>query len=1328
MGCSASFSLNVPAVNEDQSYRLLYQSKTVVALLTVDTPESSSSTPVKLLLFPDYLAWLPLQGKGAEVCVKAVVHGICHDAKPKGFDLFKVDFSFSDSANTVEIREQKSLVKLIFSSLLEGKNDFEAFKQALCEQQSNSVLTPLHHMAGGRLFIEKIERYLKTARLIENRVFRSFFMKASIEVGSCEETIYLFLCKAVFNLIPYDQLVNSYVVKIASIVALVLEKFCQDPFIAVILATVPLSDSIFQGKDFTLHDAIEIICKATGSEASEQQSPDEFLVTKHFILRLYGWESAALQGKGIDDVRVIEWLQGLLPLFSIKHDELGLHHLSFPSLINSSCLPIATSSHFQALFSNCSSLFLVRAYAAQFAKKGAGEELSKAMTVLERSHFQYFSKDDFNFPAAVPSLLEVIFEQNMLVHISKVTRIMLEVSAFSDTNVQELLRLRDAENDNIRAIAKLVRYLLYDDTQYHPRENMIRAYPKFLLIAGDAVRQRVPHHLNKDIDESLSDILRHLISFEGVIMTNGCGWRNVPLLSDEEHRSVLDYLREKDALVVFGKVFGSYLNSYMSHSFMNTSPSDVSKSFINNAVFGFLVWSIKTAPAIGDNFMLSALCKRLDTVAFFSAIFGADQLARTAFSHWYARLYDFSDAILQAMITGLLLTRYEHFQQSVRDAFSFKARNLDVDQFLSIIRVALKIASYDNMKGPIERIDKAVALNCEKLLILQMISNEVLSDRRSEDSFLSEDGFTPVITLDGVSACCEAACQALRVFSRDARQQGAHRLREVFPRFLQENPPDAWLAFFKSSIGIAVFLKYIDQEDLENAYSAFNHDNSATRDSVAVLSILTEVEKIYAEPFFHPQTMAIAEEGAINRVIAGLLDASRREFSRRERAVALEISARWIEKSREMFTVGMPPRNAQFITFFFVAQWLKQRQPISALLAQVGTGEGKSLIIAMISIYIVRVLNKKVHIMVNNQGLLNRDFATFADFYSRFGITVSKGKFGSAQVVYCMRSQLEQFYRDHFFAGCTTPFRDTFLVVDEVDALIIDDDSSNSYVKVDKDYGLLVKDYFDQIKKNPDLSSYGDNPTICWKKCKKAYSTARSKTLEAGLPNGYSVNSTGEYRMNDEYGRIQENTYALWLEYLNYIKNEGSDYVPKYKTVYYVQSLLQMVREYECIVGLSGVLGSDQEREHLARTYNTTCVHTPAFLDTCKNVKKEKAKLINDTVFVFPTDDQQMQEAATKAEALAAAVPVLIICKSMAFAVALYKFLNVSDETAKQLLLENDPKDCTHMPWDQIVELATTPRDRGGVGYRITITDYWGGRGFDYRISDPDVSMSTVLP
>ena len=94
------------------------------------------------------------------------------------------------------------------------------------------------------------------------------------------------------------------------------------------------------------------------------------------------------------------------------------------------------------------------------------------------------------------------------------------------------------------------------------------------------------------------------------------------------------------------------------------------------------------------------------------------------------------------------------------------------------------------------------------------------------------------------------------------------------------------------------------------------------------------------------------------------------------------------------------------------AQFYEQREAcaargVRAAILQMGTGEGKSIVIAMMAIYTVthlrtntdpkpkpkpkpepnrnpdqvKHLGKRVHVLENNEGLLERDFASYAPFY-----------------------------------------------------------------------------------------------------------------------------------------------------------------------------------------------------------------------------------------------------------------------------------------------------------------------------------------------------------
>ena len=63
---------------------------------------------------------------------------------------------------------------------------------------------------------------------------------------------------------------------------------------------------------------------------------------------------------------------------------------------------------------------------------------------------------------------------------------------------------------------------------------------------------------------------------------------------------------------------------------------------------------------------------------------------------------------------------------------------------------------------------------------------------------------------------------------------------------------------------------------------------------------------------------------------------------------------------------------------------------LRTLVARVGTGEGKSLIIAMLAVYLAKFKRQKVHILVNNEGLRARDYNSMKDFYGAFDLTCAK--------------------------------------------------------------------------------------------------------------------------------------------------------------------------------------------------------------------------------------------------------------------------------------------------------------------------------------------------
>jgi len=142
--------------------------------------------------------------------------------------------------------------------------------------------------------------------------------------------------------------------------------------------------------------------------------------------------------------------------------------------------------------------------------------------------------------------------------------------------------------------------------------------------------------------------------------------------------------------------------------------------------------------------------------------------------------------------------------------------------------------------------------------------------------------------------------------------------------------------------------------------------------------------------------VSLIDDAAVNTLLADII--ARNDKQPPETKVIVQICVEWIRNRKKLIGVCMPVKNTQLITTHMITQWLNDRLKSKggtqkAILAQVGTGEGKSVIIAIISIYIVKVLKKSVHIMVNNIGLLERDYASFKQFYANFEITSSNNVF-----------------------------------------------------------------------------------------------------------------------------------------------------------------------------------------------------------------------------------------------------------------------------------------------------------------------------------------------
>merc|ERR1719458_248232 len=85
-----------------------------------------------------------------------------------------------------------------------------------------------------------------------------------------------------------------------------------------------------------------------------------------------------------------------------------------------------------------------------------------------------------------------------------------------------------------------------------------------------------------------------------------------------------------------------------------------------------------------------------------------------------------------------------------------------------------------------------------------------------------------------------------------------------------------------------------------------------------------------------------------------------------------EIFYQWALAMKSTFNLMVLPHHTQVICLLIFRRFLEMDSQHHALIAQVGTGEGKSMIIAALAVYIVVVLGKKVHVVVDDETLLER--------------------------------------------------------------------------------------------------------------------------------------------------------------------------------------------------------------------------------------------------------------------------------------------------------------------------------------------------------------------
>ncbi|KAL1523443.1 hypothetical protein AB1Y20_018383 [Prymnesium parvum] len=571
-------------------------------------------------------------------------------------------------------------------------------------------------------------------------------------------------------------------------------------------------------------------------------------------------------------------------------------------------------------------------------------------------------------------------------------------------------------------------------------------------------------------------------------------------------------------------------------------------------------------------------------------------------------------------------------------------------------------------------------------------------------------------------------------------------MTKLFETYLETEPPSKWKELFREAAKMAFNVKYMFREEVSIARDRFKENVQLTPGSGgAMFRKLSELafaeygdgglidQEVLANSNFltDPQELLDVVKGSLNQ-------------SSPKMRLIRQITLAWMEVKVEDGFPPLTPHHTQvlimlmFATFFeaklgWPANKSKEIIPpledgsprFKALIGQMATGEGKSIVIAMLAIFTVKYFNRKVHILENNEGLLLRDHATYAPLYKKFGISSSRSVDNKSEICYCLKKGNQAHFARRLQEG-TLDLSSTVLIVDEVDDLVVNEKPTANYVKEDR-------------LQTPDLV--------------KALAAAREKRhMPAGIDRKIWIQATNwvlegeEKRINIDYAKSEKNGKPTYVElidgkapkvpqthgWLIYLMYRDFSTPPKKFTPYLTMCTPYMYNKYECIFGLTGSVGGQAERDYIEKTFNAVPYQVPLFLTTCRGSGKTPAR--NKGVVVEASHDAMIRKVCELTLQHYRKVPVLIITQGklndeldMVRDALSRRIENERmrsgldfDQTSLMTLTERDADGkLLDWNWKTVIEDTTKRTGTGDAAhFHITVTDIFGGRGHDFNCND----------
>mmetsp|Transcript_120802 Transcript_120802/g.313667 ORF Transcript_120802/g.313667 Transcript_120802/m.313667 type:complete len:1794 (-) Transcript_120802:25-5406(-) len=477
--------------------------------------------------------------------------------------------------------------------------------------------------------------------------------------------------------------------------------------------------------------------------------------------------------------------------------------------------------------------------------------------------------------------------------------------------------------------------------------------------------------------------------------------------------------------------------------------------------------------------------------------------------------------------------------------------------------------------------------------------------------------------------------------------------------------PDAWASSLRSLDTVIFTLEFMGKEDFTLAKERFKYEiRTASHRRRLLWELLACVTAVYKGPLAGTNPAGIAADMDLKEYIktsAPQLTSCAKwcgiSFEPSDWKLVLDIAGAAAECMRKKFNVVMIPHHTQIFTLLMFGvracgvlakgggQSLANLP--KTMLARVGTGEGKSLIIGMLAAF-VAMKGLRAHVINDNRVLTRRDYDTNLALFKMLGINASPDPERltdkACSIVYCTGDDIEKTCVKCLTEGEAEQYEKDLakavLIVDEVDGMIFDKGPASAKEFIDGEFSEWVNGWLDQLENTGTIERDWDDFRAAAEtsaQIQREVEAAFHEAMEKKEGKDYAIRGEGVYMLNPKTHMIQENSWSLWLEVLRRNKTGKS---ASYRYVKAILCRLQCFRTYACIFGLTGSLGQESEKQYLLDYYDAVTFNVPFFLDTCRS--DEEAPSPHEGELVIINDEQGDAEGRSSRKGTKGSIGMLV--------------------------------------------------------------------------------------